>query len=95
MRVLAVALLACGLAAVPAAAAEAPQESPRALLDEAADKLLQALEMMLMAVPQYAAPEINENGDIVIRRIRPKGEPKSDDAPHSPAEPGNPVQTRA
>ena len=95
VRALAVALLAYGLAAVPASAAEAPQASPRALLDEAANKLLQALEMMLMAVPQYAAPEINENGDIIIRRIRPKDEPKSGDAPDSPREPGNPVQTRA
>ena len=39
---------------------------------EGTRKFMKALDLMLRSVPQYAAPEINENGDIVIRRIRPR-----------------------
>jgi hypothetical protein len=92
MRTLAAALLACGIIAAPAAAAEAPRQAPGELLDEAADKLLQALKIILMAVPQYAAPEINENGDIVIRRIRPEQERRP--APEPESGPDGTVQTR-
>lgn len=88
------ALLALAVLAAPSVAAE-PRQTPSELLDEAGQKLVQALKMMLMAIPQYAAPEVNDNGDIIIRRIRPKDEPNKDEAPTAPAEPGNPVQTRA
>lgn len=61
--------LAALLAAGPAAAADPPSgESPSQLLDEAGEKFMRAIELMLMAIPQYAAPEVLPNGDILIRR---------------------------
>ncbi len=95
MRILAAALIAAGLLASPAAAQQPERESPGELLDDAAQKMLQALKLMLMAIPQYAAPEINENGDIIIRRIHPedeKPEPEKEEAPEKA--PGKAIQTQ-
>ena len=54
-------------------------ESQPILAEEAAEKLMLALELMLMAIPQYAMPEIMENGDIVIRRLNPEDGEMSDE----------------
>ncbi|WP_169567928.1 hypothetical protein [Sneathiella limimaris] len=35
---------------------------------EGISKLMEALEMFVDAIPQYSAPEMLENGDIIIRR---------------------------
>ncbi len=43
-----------------------------ALAQESIERLMLALEGMLQAVPQFELPEITEDGDIIIRRIRPK-----------------------
>jgi len=80
------------LAPLPAArAADQPgnsREEAQRLLDEATRKVMRAFELMLMAIPQYAAPEILDNGDIIIRRIHPKpkkGEKDGDEPPpHAP-----------
>lgn len=84
-RALIAAGLAVALAASSAAAAEDRDkaESPRQLLDEAGEKFLRAIELLLMAIPQYEAPEILDNGDIIIRRKRP-------DAPRKPEPPPPP-----
>jgi hypothetical protein len=50
---------------------------------EAIEQLMRALELMIQSIPQYEMPEIEENGDIIIRRKRPT--PDSE-----PREPGNP-----
>ena len=68
----------------PAALAEdeaAPEteQNPAVLAEEAAEKLMLALELMLMAIPQYAMPEIMDNGDIVIRRLNPENGETSDE----------------
>ena len=74
------ALLLLGLVApAPAAVAQTTtkpgdkpaQESPREMLEDATRKAMQAFEMMLKAIPQYEAPEILDNGDIIIRRKQP------------------------
>lgn len=90
MRRLAAVLLVLSLTAAPAAAEE-QRRSPGELVDEAAQTLLQALRAMLQAIPQYAAPEINDNGDIIIRRIRPEDKPEP---PAEPDQPDRPLQTR-
>ncbi len=51
------------------------QERAEEAIKEGADKIMRALELMLRAVPQYAMPEVLENGDIIIRRKNPP-EPK-------------------
>ena len=44
---------------------------------EAIEQLMRALELMIDSIPQYEMPEIEENGDIIIRRKRrtPRPEP--------------------
>ena len=68
-----------GLAALPAFAEDGtrpgpPREPvPDALGRIALEALLQALGQALSAVP-YAMPEVNERGDIIIRRVEPRAE---------------------
>lgn len=52
----------------PLAAQEKGDESPQALAGEAIDRLMRALDLLIGAIPQFEAPYINENGDIIIRR---------------------------
>lgn len=57
--------------AVPLAAEEAPEsESPGELARDGVERLMRALEAFIDMIPQYEMPEINENGDIIIRRKR-------------------------
>ena len=50
------------------------QESPGEMLEDATRTILKAFELMVQAIPQYEAPEILENGDIIIRRKWPENE---------------------
>ncbi len=65
------------------ALADAPSDRERAeeMAREAIAQLLRALELMIESIPQYELPEVNEDGDIIIRRKRRKeretpGEPE-------------------
>jgi hypothetical protein len=62
------------LLALPAAAAD--QETPGDLATDAMSKMVRALELLIQQIPQYEKPEINENGDIIIRRKRPNATPQ-------------------
>ena len=53
-------------------------EDPSELALEGIERLMQALEALIQSIPQYEMPEINENGDIIIRRKR-HGEPAPDE----------------
>ena len=74
-------ILAVGLAgaAMPAAAEDeglsdqARKEAERArdLIEQALGSLLASLKLAMDTIPQYEAPEILDNGDIIIRRKRP------------------------
>jgi len=71
------AALALGVAGVGAAPALA-QDSLEGAQQQAVEgigKLLQALQMFVKSVPQFAAPEVLPNGDIIIRRIHPENAP--------------------
>ncbi len=68
------------------ALADAPSDRERAeeMAREAIEQLLRALELMIESIPQYELPEVNEDGDIIIRRKRRKeretpGEPGVED----------------
>ncbi len=67
------------LGAGPKPAPDARDRAEQAF-KEGAEKIMRALELMLLAVPQYDLPEVLENGDIIIRRHRP-------DRPKRPLEP--------
>ena len=60
----------------PAGAGDPPEEEPAPgeLAREGVERLLQALEVFIEMIPQYELPELNENGDIIIRRKRDRGE---------------------
>jgi hypothetical protein len=84
--------LGLALAAAPAPASPVAAETPGAappesgvpqlddeaarLAREAAEKLLQAFGLLIDSLPQYEAPELLPNGDIIIRR-KPKPAPGS------------------
>ncbi|MEX2617208.1 MAG: hypothetical protein WD767_14020 [Alphaproteobacteria bacterium] len=77
-RFAAVMLAAVLLAGSPALAAdESPKKDPQALVSEGMQNLMQAMEMLLLSIPQFEAPFMNENGDIIIRRKNPDGAPRN------------------
>ena len=56
----------------PAHDLETPRQSPEELIEQATRDMMRIFEMLLQSIPQYQAPEILENGDIIIRRVHPK-----------------------
>ena len=59
------------LGAEPAAGDDSSeQEQAEELAREAMEQFMRALKMFMQSIPQYELPEINENGDIIIRRKR-------------------------
>jgi len=89
----AVFVLAALLCGMPVAAAEtAPPAQQGVPLDEAlgaaAEQIMNALRVMVLAIPQYQAPELLPNGDIIIRR-QPN---PPDQAPAGKSEPEMPPQ---
>ena len=93
MGKLLVSILMVGLlmASSPLQAEESPRTdpdgTPSELLEGAAQRLVRALELILMAIPQYEAPELLENGDIIIRRkprvpYRKHEDPKGSEEPN-------------
>ena len=52
------------------------KKSPEVMIEEGAKMIFEALDLVLKAIPQYEAPEILENGDIIIRRKIPTEDKK-------------------
>lgn len=77
------------VAAAPASTALAQnqpptaEDQPSALAREAIEKMMRALTLVIQNLPQYALPELNERGDIIIRRLNPRAETprRAPDAP--------------
>ncbi|MDA1091202.1 MAG: hypothetical protein O3A85_12930 [Proteobacteria bacterium] len=61
------------------------KETPSELFKDATRGILRALGLILQSVPQYEAPEILDNGDIIIRRKHTKPEPGDKPKPDAPA----------
>lgn len=91
LRAVSLPLAAFSLAlAAPVAPAEAQSDpnqgkTPEELATEGIDKLMRALGLLIQSIPQYEAPVIDQNGDIIIRRkrdtpapIRPQKPPETD-----------------
>ena len=69
------------LLAYPVAASaqqENEQDEPGELAREGVERMMRALELFIDMIPQYEMPELDENGDIIIRRKR---DSESDPAP--------------
>lgn len=60
---------------LPLLAGEQPSERERAeeMALEAVKNMMRALELVIESIPQYELPEINDQGDIIIRRKRKPG----------------------
>ena len=65
-------LLALPVGGVQADSLQDKATEAERLAGEAVSKLLRALDLMMDSVPQYAAPEVLPNGDIILRRLNPK-----------------------
>ena len=48
------------------------KEVPERMIEDGMRMILSAIELILQSIPEYQAPEILENGDIIIRRVQPK-----------------------
>jgi len=57
---------------MPYVQAQEQDKSVDELAIEGLSKLMDALSLFVSAIPQYEAPEILENGDIIIRRKNKK-----------------------
>ena len=54
--------------------AQPPNKNPEQMIEESVATVLKALKQFLRSIPQYSAPEILDNGDIIIRRIHPEND---------------------
>ncbi len=89
-RELLAACLAAGIGLSPAPAlAESPQAKVERLAREAAQTIMSALTVLMAAIPQYEAPEILENGDIIIRRKNPPDKVPEETPELAPEEKGD------
>lgn len=75
----------------PAAAGDSPPpwlpfpgEQAEEMAREGMQWMKQAIDRMLEAIPQYALPELTEDGDIILRRRQPG--PELAPAPDTPRE---------
>ena len=79
-------LLLAAVIAVGLPVSAAAEESATDKLDQAMQNVLDAIKLMMLAVPQYELPEVLPNGDIIIRRVRPEDAPGN--GPDRGPEPG-------
>jgi hypothetical protein len=72
-----VALLAAGVAPGASAQSDTERQRQRAedTIREGAETIVRGIEQLLRSIPQYEAPQVLDNGDIVIRRKPPKSVP--------------------
>ena len=90
LRALAAALVLAATAAPVLAQNPSPappqEQRPGDLARDAIEKMMRALSLAIENLPQYAPPEFNENGDIIIRRLNPRAEKPRPRAPDNPNE---------
>lgn len=68
-------LASLGFAAPAALAQDTTLQDAQKQAVEGIGKLLEALQMFVKSVPQYSAPEVLPNGDIILRRVNPEKTP--------------------
>ena len=47
------------------------REAPEKMIEDGMKMILGAIQLILKSIPEYKAPEVLENGDIIIRRVQP------------------------
>ncbi len=83
MRIKALTLAALLLASP--AFAQSTSVPPETLAREAIEKMIMALQGVIANLPQYAAPEMDADGNITIRRLNP---PRNTGRAPAPKDPG-------
>lgn len=83
MRIKALAL--AGLLLAAPAFAQSTTVPPETLAREAIEKMIMALQGVIANLPQYAAPEMDADGNITIRRLNP---PRNTGRAPAPKDPG-------
>lgn len=58
-----------------------PADEAAELARRAAEKIVEALRAVIASIPQYEAPEVLPNGDILIRRKHPPPAPEPEAKP--------------
>ena len=82
-------VLSLFLFAAPALAQDSapdPGEEMERAAREAVENIMRALDLFVQSIPQYEAPEVMPNGDIVIRRKPKPGDPPRRDPYEYPYE---------
>ena len=64
----------------PALSYAQSNQPPDQLMEKGVQMILDAMKIFIQNLPQYEAPEVLDNGDIIIRRKQLKNE-KSNEAP--------------
>lgn len=75
--------LTAGAGTLAAQQSEGEPSRPETDVDGLVEHLLSTLHGLIEAIPEYEMPEINEHGDIIIRRARPE---RRADEPPEPVE---------
>ncbi len=86
MRTVLVVLIGLGVTSMPTPVSYAKDPADQHagaqdLLEDATGVIMQALSLINGSIPQYQLPEVLDNGDIIIRKVRPKAPPKSAPSP--------------
>lgn len=89
LTTLGAAVLGLALTLSPVRADEAPPPSNPAeqaekAIREGAQKMIEALELLIRSIPQYETPKMLDNGDIIIRRKPPDPAPEPDQPKRTP-----------
>ncbi len=74
-------LSACLLISSMSVATAEEEKDPSELARESIELMMRSLNVLIDRIPQYELPEINENGDIIIRRKRSAGETEPEENP--------------
>ena len=78
------ALALAGLLLGTPAYAQSGTVPPETLAREAIGKMIEALQGIIANLPQYAAPEMDADGNITIRRLNPSRNGAAKPAPKNP-----------
>ena len=64
---------------VPTLSYAQSNQPPDQLMEKGVQMILDAMRIFIQNLPQYEAPEVLENGDIIIRRKQLKNEKSNED----------------
>jgi len=74
-------VLSAGLASGGVATAASDEPSTEDNVRDGLQRVLDAIELFFQNIPQYEAPEVLDNGDIIIRRKPPQPDEENNETP--------------